>query len=391
MNRVEQSFLLAIVLLLVACGGGEESHTTVVSGNSGEFRTYSFDMDGPHANFFEFIDKAEIARLEETEESLVSGVGKVVDLGDAYLIENGYEGNLDRFSKTGKYLGRINRQGEGPEEYTNTQSFWVQDGLLSVYSKYKKTVKTYQLNGEFVRSATVPHNVDQIIPYQDGYAMDINHVLLEDSLMFDVFLYDDDFIEQSRLLPYAKGYEGFNMSNDDNGFKPFEDGLTYIRTMSDSLFFVKGKEARPLARLDFGNNWFENRKDVDVRMLAFTEPKEGAAKVVNNITVKLHARWMFLTCTVNGRNMESLMLDRESGEYRFMRYKIPGAQTYYVSVIKWEGDRLLASMSSDFVRTFTDYLGEERYSFLPGTTLEVIESSENPVFVWLTLKDRLPD
>jgi hypothetical protein len=55
--------------------------------------------------------------------------------------------------------------------------------------------------------------------------------------------------------------------------------------------------------------------------------------------------------------------------------------------IKWSGDKFLASIQSNDLGALLNELDEYRLSFKEGTTLEEIESSENPVLMWVKFKD----
>lgn len=88
---------------------------------------------------------------------------------------------------------------------------------------------------------------------------------------------------------------------------------------------------------------------------------------------------------------ETVLVDRNTGAYRHVDYRIQERDPASFVTIRWEGDRLFCSMSSAQVEDFIEQLGEDQWEMRTGTTLEEIESSENPVLMWVKFKEQLPD
>ena len=379
-------FISVFWLFFLGCQRSGEEKTDIPKSVIDEFESYKLSIDGPHTRFTNMVDHVELMKLEETDKSLLSSVALFLESEDEYFVGNYRDSGLAffRFTKNGEFVSEFDRSGEGPEEYGSPNMVWVQDGLLSFHQKYKKLIKQYDFNENYVRTIRIPEVADQVVSLGDGYALDMNHSMLEDSLRYDVFVYDKDFRLVNQFIPYDKGYDGFRMSSDFNGFFPYKDGYTYIRTMSDSLFFINEKGMSSLAKFDFGNSWIWN---TGAKKPGFGPPNEDAPTIVRSIGVFSHSDWFYLRVFGNRPMRNPILLDRKTGKYQWIDFKTDEGEVYYLTPVRTVEDRLLASISSDNVSTFLSQLGQEQYSFVSGTTLEEIESSENPVMMWVKFKD----
>ncbi len=379
-------------MFLSACGSNtdESNEKTLVPSAPDEFQVYQLDVNGPKVSFFDLIEKVEILRLEETEESLLAYVGGVIDTGDEFIFPSGKEGDIYRYTKTGEYKAKINRKGEGPEEYFSAQSLWVEGDSIFVYTKSKQKVKQYLLSGDFVRSLDIPAAGAQVIPFRNGYAVDLNSTVLDDSLAYSVMLLDKDFGRGPLFVPF-KSYESFfSVSTPYNGFYPYKNDLVYLRALNDTLFLLNDEGVRPLAHFDFGEDWLWSDTQLFEDSGVASEAMQAGGRIWN-LNAQIHPRWILVDYITDFTADKTIIIDRSTGAYRHIDYRIPEKDPASFVTIRWEGDRLFCSMSSSIVADVIEQLGEDRWEMRIGTTLEEIESSENPVLLWMKFKDQLPD
>lgn len=388
MKSIVQSLLtITIALLLSSCGGSEESSetTTAVTTNVDAFKVYELDTTGPRVRFAETIEKVELMRLEETDDALLSYVGEFISAEDKYLLSSGKTGDIYFFSQSGEFLSKVNRQGEGPEEYKHVNDKWINNNALFVYSKNQKSVKEYTLNGDFVEAHDVALDAAQVVPYGDGYALDMNSALIDDTLAYNVVLLNSDFEREELLAPFKPISSSFGVSTEFNGFQEYNNDFVYLRTLSDTLFLLQNKELRPLAKFDFGKYWLWN----DERL---SDPAQNVFEVIQsnnliwNLGVRIHPKWLYLNYMSSFRDIRVLMIDRTTGAYRLLDFRSSADEKYTMNTLHWEGDRLLFSISSASVADFLGELTEDQWKLKDGTTLDAIESSENPVMMWVTFK-----
>lgn len=377
-------FAVIVSILLVSCGGNPEKTEVSEANDTDVFTAYEIALEGPRINFTDLVDEVELIRLEETEQSLLSSAAIFLETEQGYLLSEYTNTGMPftLFSKTGEFMAKYDKSGDGPEEFRYFSSVWLRDGVISVHLKYEQLIKQYNTNWEFLQTLKVPEVTDQVLPLANGYAVDINHNAVVDSLKYDVYVYDKDFKLKSRLLPYEKNLEGFSMSSDANGFWPYKQGYTYMRTLSDTLYTFDGEHIEPLARFDLGSAWHWNNNSQPPPM---GRPQEGAPVSVVTMAAYTHPQWFYLNCITNF-GMKNLFINRATGAHHWLDFKA-GESNYRVNVVRIVDDRLLVSISSEYVRDFLSQLSEEQITMRAGTTLDVIESSENPVLMWVRLKE----
>jgi basic membrane lipoprotein Med (substrate-binding protein (PBP1-ABC) superfamily) len=141
-----------------------------------------------------------------------------------------------------------------------------------------------------------------------------------------------------------------------------------------------------MLKLDFGADYFWN--DPEMRNDGGKAMSEiGRRGKVWIFIPKVGEKKIFMTYNTSFQDSEMLLVDRKSDEHRVLNMKKNQEEDYGFNAIHWEGDRLLASFSSLDVAELSSELQEGIIKFRQGTTLEEIESSENPVLMWVKFKE----
>lgn len=125
------------------------------------------------------IDSVWCVPLETTDSSLVSSVFDVEVMDERFYVLDGKCASILIFDKQGHYLGGINDQGEGPNEYFRivnmeldrlNKQILVNDGFskkLLVYDRDGNWVKTIPF--EFSQGVVVPFMNDRFVQVNDGH------------------------------------------------------------------------------------------------------------------------------------------------------------------------------------------------------------------------------
>jgi hypothetical protein len=164
--------ILAIILFaLTGCGGNRQSADDLI--------TVDVTKSYPEKELIlqDFMD-VEYVALETTDEFLTQGY--VRDVGkEIILVSNrNYDGDLFLFDrKTGKGLRKINRQGQGGEEYSSIAGIILDEDHdeILVNSSAKK-ILVYDLHGNFKRS----FNYTESASYSDLFNYDRDHLFCYD-------------------------------------------------------------------------------------------------------------------------------------------------------------------------------------------------------------------
>ena len=77
--------------------------------------------------------KVEIVSLEVTDESLIGEITKMKVTDSDIWVKHYKDNHVLRFSRSGKFLNKVGKVGQGPEEYIRMADFFVDENTKEVY------------------------------------------------------------------------------------------------------------------------------------------------------------------------------------------------------------------------------------------------------------------
>lgn len=377
------SILLSLVFVgsfYVGCGSGSEV-VNVEESKKANFQSFQLDVEGESISFAELIDKIEITRLEETEESLLGYVLQVEFFKDKMVIP-GTDGNINIFSKTGEFLKGINRKGDGPEEYSGWNDFWLEGDTLNLYN-YRKSIIRYDLEGNFISRDQMLEQAAHVHPFGSGYALDMNYRLTQDSLKYSLVTLNHRMELNKTFLPFVK-LPNFWISMSNKTIFPNGDDLLYFPMMKDTVYQIESDTVKPIIHYDFGDDWFFQPGVGLPETVMEDAEKKGLVWFMIN---KIGANHIYLNGVVGTSSSHSFLINRQSEEAVRIDFSTENEEEFQMSAISWIEDDFLVSLQSSQLSELLDLLDEDQYLFTQGSTLDVIESSENPVLVRIKIKD----
>ena len=128
----------------------------------------------------DFMD-VEYIPLETTDEFITQGA--VLSIGDKYILIKNYvnDGNIYVFDrKTGKGIRKINRKGQGGEEYAFIVSAALDEDNEEIFVNSTKKILVYDLSGNFKRSFNTADDAD----YMDVFNYDKNNLICYDMTVY---------------------------------------------------------------------------------------------------------------------------------------------------------------------------------------------------------------
>ncbi|KYG85028.1 hypothetical protein AWW67_17460 [Roseivirga seohaensis] len=377
--------VLLVAALFTACGGQKENTTEEKNQTNDEFKVIPLSIESEKRKLSEMIESIEIMGLEETDEGLLSGVYNFSQANNRIVFPSGSEGDVFIYSNEGKFISTFNREGDGPEEYGRIQHLWIKKDTLFIHDGQRGNINKYDFDGKYVGQIKPNVKPTHYYPYQNGYVGDMNRRPINDSLKFNVVFYDDQLKMTGMKNPY-KNVIPFPIVTTVNSLAAYNDDLIYKEMFSDTVFLIQDTMVKPLLKLDFGSEYLWNdetmRADGQKAMGSIQEsgkvwifnPKVGNSKIYLNFNTSFsEAIW--------------LLIDRNSGNYYQIDTKKNVEENYAFVPIKWDEDVLLASFNSYDLAELIKEIGTENATFKKGSTLESIESSENPVLLWVKFKD----
>ena len=106
--------------------------------------------------FSAFVDTIELIPLETTNDCLIGNVNRVIFANDKYYIRatrSKQNGVILVFDKNGLFLWRLDKRGQGPDEYINLDDFAIQDQQLFAAS-YRK-IQVYDSIGNYLKTIKI--------------------------------------------------------------------------------------------------------------------------------------------------------------------------------------------------------------------------------------------
>jgi hypothetical protein len=176
----------------------------------------------------DFLD-VEYVPLETSDEFLTSAniraIGKDIMIFTNMRI---WDGDIFIFDRKGKGLKKINRLGQGGEEYTNIQSITLDEdnGEISVTNTFQTKVLVYDLLGNFKRSFRYRDKLlfnlmgnfdpDHLIGHDNYFYFDNKSVVIKKRNCFLIISKQDGDIKEIPI-PYNEKISSILMGTDVNG------------------------------------------------------------------------------------------------------------------------------------------------------------------------------
>ena len=176
MKRVNT--ILAIILLMMAgCGGGRKSGS-----ESDTFITVDVTASYPKKELIlqDFMDVEYIA-LETGGEFYCQGIVRAIGNDFIIVINSVRDGDIFIFDRNGKGLRKINRKGQGGEEYTNINEIILDEDNNEMFVNDVNRILVYDLFGKFKRSIRYKEGSR----YRNIYNFDKENLICNDSSFDD--------------------------------------------------------------------------------------------------------------------------------------------------------------------------------------------------------------
>ena len=376
------AFLTSLLLLSCASKPNKEE-----AQNIDTFRSYQVDVFSPSSNLFEYIESIEVIGLEETDSSLLEMIRYLEVLDDKILLTSGNNGDFYLFTKEGELIKKINRTGQGPEEYSRIWDIWTNGDLIEVHDNGLSRIVSYDFAGNHVKSQKLPNLASHAVGYKEEYFLDMVGMLStrnpESMSRHFVNTFDQDWAFKNSYIPNDQfkkaaimwGYNSFTRSN----------GNLYYQSTFEDTVYVYRNGFEPLASIDFGDDWIWNDpeafEDVNKQRAMMSQDKKVMMFFMN-----MSDEHIFFT-TIAGHG--AFLLNRQTGDYKRLDLTNKEGYSYLFNVWQWIDDKAVITARSQEVVDFVEGIGEENVTYVGDNTLEKIESSENQAILLVRFKTDL--
>lgn len=148
-NRVISLELCLIVFMCYGCDN--QSNKTIYENVCDVALTVDLDLENDKVSFYDLFESVSIIQLETKEDILLHRIDKIVFHNDSIFIMDKKQGGIFLFDSKGKYLNKLSKQGNGPDEYFDLSDFTINryTNNLELLSTYRG-ISCYDLNFNFI-------------------------------------------------------------------------------------------------------------------------------------------------------------------------------------------------------------------------------------------------
>ena len=379
------SHLILLLLFVSSCDQKTVVKKPIPLSDIDEFKSFKIDIKAPKTKLTDLVASVEIARLEETPESLLSRVQYIFQHDDNLLFYNRGIGDIFIFDETGKFKRKINRTGNGPEEYKQITDFWLEGDTIALFTRSTNRVMKYSFQGDFIESKRLPFQIDHMRSYGDGYVFGTNFTPIQDSIRYQWGIWDKGLEPTHYFLPYGQSsINKMDVNYSNNTVHMYQNDRFLLRMHGDSVYLLRNNQLMPIVHLDYGKDWFwtgrgtADGKDFDA--------VENSGQVWEN-TINIGKQSIYLKSVVAYDSWEHFLINRLDEKVIHIDMIRNSEELFTLYTLLWQEDRLLCSMPSSEVAEFINQVGVENIEYKQGTSLDIIESSENPVLMWITFNN----
>lgn len=245
----------------------------------------NLEKDPLQSDLNAFLAKLDIQLmpLETSEESFFDGESNLfIGNNDLFVLDQSQD-MIFRYDKQGKLINKINRKGEGPEEYVRMIGTYISNDKIYILD-FKK-LQIYNFDGEFLQSIPLKNSGRQLVVMSDQ-TIGVTGRLQEE---YQLTRYNQNGQVLEEYFPRTSSIMAdFPLSRPTNhSAKPYKDGMYFTNYFDNSIYFLKDTVSI-LATLDFGtfnipSDMFTGAAEEKLRLFDEIRPKTVMA--INRLTV----------------------------------------------------------------------------------------------------------
>ncbi|MDR2027430.1 MAG: 6-bladed beta-propeller [Prevotellaceae bacterium] len=193
-------------------------------------------------NIISYIDHIEFIPLQTNDESLIGNIKHVYYRNNKYYIHDGQQDKVLIFDSTGKYVSSIDKKGNGPCEYTNIESIYVDDSetVKILPQSHPQKIMKYRYNNHNCEEVDIKSDMtgDKFVPFNNGYLFyQANGAVNPDDRYF-LFSTDGNGNVQNKWLS-SHSYIPYEMEREV--FKVFNDTILFCMPLDNNLYQISSK------------------------------------------------------------------------------------------------------------------------------------------------------
>lgn len=198
--------------------------------------------------------KAKIIPLPTSDDLLIGNINRIRTSENSICLSDGNA--LYKFSRTGEFLGKIEKKGQGPDEYQAIADFVIaEDGNVWVLGNGKTSLMLYSWNNKLMKEVKIESSYSSRIALMGNKLILNNANFLTDNNKHSLQVIDLNTSETiSRFLPIDEHKAKYLYMMETNNFQPSENDTTcYFNTShNDTIYRITPNTCQAHQAFDWG-------------------------------------------------------------------------------------------------------------------------------------------
>ena len=373
-------FFLFFLIIIVSCGAEEEEQ-------SAGLKTYEVDLEAELTSLFDVVTDVEFTVLEESENSLIGSIGKLVIDGDDFIVITGNRGKAMRFNREGKYLSGISERGKGPEEYASITDLMVVDNHLLLLDASRQRITKWTKDWEYDSAYRLGFGAGHFIKQGQGYLFDANYTLVADTVHANVITASANFKLEYGLVPFKRP-KSLLLGN-TFVFSKVGENVHYRPGFSDTVYSLSPEHKVSSAyRFEFGKYWpFANKLETDNEFFEFQSNLIGKPEALIYFENLESDYWIFgkMIMLPTFRTV-GVVIDKNSGKNIYLDLSSGEDVRDTIRPILVENGRVYVSVDADNLSYILAKNPQFEKVIQGSLALEKVLASENPMIMSFKFK-----
>lgn len=353
-----------------------------------------------------YFKSIKIVKLETLDENLIGGIIQLELYDNKFYILDKYlsVSNLFVFDLEGNYLYKIGTRGQGPEEYINISSFFIdeKEGIVNIVDGLTSTVIRYDKEGTFINK--IKHNNPHLDFMEKAKVIDDNLFCYsgtnwEGNNMF--FVVDkNNFSIKKKIRKYPGEYlEHFMINFCMHPFTYIDGEFHFGALFTDTIFSFKNDTIVPymIAR---------GRKNINLHKLQqeLEKDKYDYGKTIGRIAKENkyttgtsnyfeNKRYILRDFIIADNLLGAVLWDKRDNEGVYLSKYIQNCGPELSSFIATSGNTVIRIWNNKTIQMFKNEMDENRIkmSDYPPEVIDQIKNynteEDNPLLILYEFKD----
>jgi hypothetical protein len=278
------------------------------------------DLDRPEkVSLFDYFSSIELIPLETSPEALIVGISKMIFHQNKYYTLDKNQCIIFVFDKTGKFLFKIGKKGQGSGEYVFIQDFNINpfSGNLEILEPYGK-VHIYDLSGNHIETKQITFpgfRVAHTLTAVDSHTH-VFHTMFEPKKIIyfnldEQKLLNEEFEENGRLGSFS------------NNPYQYQDDWFFFRPVHPVVYKMGKKKLEVAFRFDFGTYTREGKTAVFSKEADYSLSR-SVEELFDQFSYLIHSvrhnnRYVFTSLSrIDLDDKANIIHDRLTGESKYI-------------------------------------------------------------------------